>query len=133
MANRPIFPNVIKNAALDIENADGTTAQDLLTGGGNGSRLNSISVISDDTAAVVLQFFYNDLTTNFLIASVNVPTLSGTDGAAPAVSALNIIDMPFLGNDLALYLEGADKITVAPIAAVTAAKKVSLVASYGDY
>ena len=64
---------------------------------------------------------------------MNVPTLSGTDGAAPAVSALNIIDMPFLGNDLALYLEGADKITVAPIAAVTAAKKVSLVASYGDY
>ena len=31
MADRPIFPGTIQNAALDIENADGTTTQDLLT------------------------------------------------------------------------------------------------------
>ena len=133
MANRPIFPGSIKNAGLDIELADGTTEQDLVTAGTDGSRINSISVISTDTNAVVLNFYYNDLTTSFLIGSVSIPTLSGTDGSAPAVSALNVTDMPFLGDDLALYLEGADKITVAPVAAVTTALKVTLVATYGDY
>jgi len=133
MANRPIFPDTIKNAALDIENADGTSEQDLLTAGSNGSRINSISAVSDDTSAVVLEFFYNDLTTSFLIGSVSIPTLSGTDGSAPAVSILNATDMPFLGDDLALYLEGSDKITVAAQAAVTSAKKVTLVVTYGDY
>lgn len=133
MANRPIFPASIKTSALDIENADGTSEQDLLTAGASGSRINSISVTSDDTSAVVLQFFYNDLTTSHLIGSVSVPTLSGTDGSAPAVSVLNITDMPFLGEDLALYLLALKKITVAAVSAVTTAKKVSLVATYGDY
>lgn len=133
MSNRPIFPDAIKNAALDIENGDGNSEQDLLTAGSNGSRINSISAISDDTNAVVLEFFYNDLTTSFLIGSVSIPTLSGTDGSAPTMSILNADDMPFLGDDLALYLEGSNKITVAAKAAVTAAKKVTLVATYGDY
>ena len=133
MANRPIFPGSIKNAALDIELADSTSEQDLLTAGTNGSRINSISVTSTDTNAVVLNFYYNDLATSFLIGSVTIPTLSGTDGSAPTVSALNITDMPFLGDDLALYLEGSDKITVAAVSAVTTALKVTLVATYGDY
>ena len=133
MANRPIFPGTIQNAGLDVENADGTTLQDLVTAGANGSRINSISVVSDDTAAVVLEFYYYDGTTAFLIGSVSIPTLSGTDGSAPAVSALNLTDMPFLGDDLSYYLAGTDKIQVAAVAAVTAAKKVTLIATYGDY
>jgi len=133
MSNRPIFPGSIKNAALDIENADGTTTQDLLTAGASGSRINNISVTSDDTAAVVLLFYYNDGATDYLIGSVNIPTLSGTDGSAPAVSVLNATDMPFLGDDLSYYLMASDKIRVAAKTAVTTAKKITLVATYGDY
>jgi len=133
MANRPIYPGTIKNAALDIEPGDTTSLQTLVTAGSNGSRINSISVISDDTSDVVLAIWYNDLTTDFLLGSVNIPTLSGTDGSAPAVSLLNSTDLPFLGEDLALYLEGSDIIKIAALTTVTTAKKITLVAHYGDY
>ena len=133
MANRPIYPDTIKNATLEVENGDGTTSQDLLTAGANGSRINYISVSSDDTVAVILELYYNDLTTDFLIGSITIPAGAGTDGTTPPVSLLNATAMPFLGEDLAYYLEALDKLKIAAKVAVTAAKKVTLVASYGDY
>ena len=133
MADRPIYPGTIKNAALDVENADGTTVQDLLTAGTNGARVNFISVVSDDTSDVVLDIIYNDGTTDYIIGAITIPAGSGTDGTTPSVSVLNSTDLPFLGEDLAYFLEGSDKIRIAAQAAVTSAKKVSLVASYGDY
>ena len=134
MANRPIFPDTIQNAALDIENADGTTAQDLLTAGTNGSRINSISATSDEpTADIELTINYNDGTTDYIIGSVTIPALAGIDGTVPPVSILNAIDMPFLAEDLSYYLAGADKITIAAQTAVTSSQKIQLVATYGDY
>ena len=132
MANRPIYPGTIKNAALDIEPGDTTSLQTLVTAGSSGSRINSISVISDDTSDVVLAIWYNDGSNDYLIGSVNIPTLSGTDGSAPAVSLLNSTDLPFLGEDLALYLEGSDIIKIAALTTVTTAKKITCVAHYGD-
>ena len=134
MANRPIFPGSIKNAGLDIENGDGTTAQTLLTAGSNGARVNFISAVSTDTAAVKLNLYYNDGTTDFLIGSVNIPAGAGTDGGTtPAVSVLNSTDMPFIGDDLSFYLKGGGILKAAPQSAVTASYKVTLVAVYGDY
>lgn len=133
MANRPIFPDTIKTVGLDIENADGTTAQTLLTAGSNGARVNNISVISDDTSAVILDVYYNDGATDFRIGAITVPTLAGTDGSTPSVSLLNNTDLPFLGEDLSLFIEATKLIKIAPQSAVTAAKKVSIVAQYGDY
>ena len=133
MANRPIYPDTIKNAALDIENADGTTKQTLLTAGSGGARVGSIGAVSDDTSAVILDIFYNDGTSDFLLGSVNIPTLSGTDGSTPAVALLNSTDLPFLNEDLCFFLEAGDSIKIAPHNAVTSAKKVTLVAQYGDY
>jgi hypothetical protein len=133
MANRPIYPDTIKNAALDIENADGTTKQLLLTAGSNGARIGSIGVVSNDTSAIVLNIFYNDGTTDFLLGSVSIPTLSGTDGSTPAVALLNSADLPFLNEDLSFFLEAGDSIKIAPHSAVTSAKKVTLIAQYGDY
>ena len=133
MANRPIYPDTIKNVGLIVENADGTTAQDLITAGANGSRIDSIAVTSDDTSAVILVVNYNDGTTDHVIAQITIPPASGTDGATPPVSLLNAVDMPFLGEDLSFYLEATDKITIAAKVAVTAAKKVTLVATYGNY
>jgi hypothetical protein len=133
MANRPIYPGEIKNAALIIEPADTTTAQDLVTAGTNGARINFISAVTDDTSDVDLIINYNDGATDHPIALVTVPAGSGTDGTNAAVSVLNAADMPFLGEDLSYYLEAGDKITVAASATVTADKTVYLVASYGDY
>ncbi len=133
MANRPIYPDTIKNVGLLVENSDGTTAQDLVTAGVDGSRIDSISVTSDDTAAIDLIVNYNDGSTDHPIARVAVPVGAGTDGSTPPVSLLNADDMPFLGDDLSLYLEAAQKITISAQTAVTAAKKIVLVATYGNY
>jgi len=133
MANRPIYPDTIKSAGLDIVNADGTSLQTLLTAGSGGARVNYIGAVSDDTAAMVVELYVNDGTTDFLIGAASIPTLSGTDGSAPAVSILNSDDMPFIGEDLSIYLEGGHILKAAVAAAVTTAKKVTLLASYGDY
>lgn len=133
MADRPIFPDTIKTSDLFIEPADTTTLQDLVTAGADGARVSSISCTSDDTAAMIVQLWHYDGTTAHLLGSVSVPTLSGTDGTNPSVSILNQTDMPFLGDDLAFMLEATDKLQASVVATVTTAKKVTLVASYGDY
>ena len=133
MANRPIYPGTIKNAGLDIENGDGTSLQTLLTAGTDGARINMISAVSDDTAEMIVDLYINDGVTDFLIGSVTVPTLSGTDGSTPSVSLLNSTSLPYLGDDLSLFLEGGNILKAAVQTAVTATKKVSLMAVYGDY
>ncbi len=134
MANRAIFPGSIKNAGLDIENADGTTVQDFVTAGSGGARINNIAVTSSDTADKDLLVYFNDGTDDFLIGRVTIPLGSGTDGTNPAISLLNNTDLPFLNeNDLSYYLEGTKKLRIAAQAAVTSSYKISLTAVYGDY
>lgn len=133
MADRPIFPGTVKTAGLDIENGDGTTPQDLITAGSKGSRVTHISAVSDDGSDSNLQLFYHDGTTAFLLGTIKVTTLSGTDGTAASVSLLNATALPFLNADLSLYIEAGKKLQVGPLVAVTAAKKVTLVCQYGDY
>jgi hypothetical protein len=133
MANRPIFPGAIKNAALDVENADGTTIQDLVTAGANGSRIDAISVTSDDTVNIDLLVYYNDGTNDYLIARITITAGAGSDGTVVPISLLNATSMPFLGEDLSYYLEASNKLRIGAQTAVTAAKKISLVAIVGDY
>lgn len=133
MADRPIYPGEIKNAGLFIENADGTTLQTLVTAGSSGSRINYISAVSDDTADMIVELYYNDGTDDFLIGSVPIPAGSGTDGTLPAVSLLNATYMPFLGEDLSYYLEATHILKAAVVSAVTSSQLITLVASYGDY
>lgn len=134
MADRPIFPGAIANAGLDIENADGTTVQALITGGTNGTRVNSISITSTDTSAVILDVFFYDGSSDFQIGTVTIPIGAGTDaGTTPAVSLLNQTNLPFLGEDLSYYLADTEAIRLAPQSAVTAATKVACVANCGTY
>ena len=133
MANRPIFPGSINNAALLVENGDAVAAQDFITAGAKGSRIDSISVTSDDTVNIDLIVSLNDGTVDHVIARIPILAGSGTDGINPPVSLLNITDMPFLGEDLSYSLKTGNKITIAAQTAVTAAKKITLVAIVGDY
>lgn len=133
MADRAMYPESIENKGITILPADTTTPKDLLTAGSSGARVDSISVVSDDTAEMVLNVYMHDGTTAFLIGAITVPTLSGTDGVAPAVSVLNLTDMPFLPEDLTYFLAGTHKIQVGVQTTVTTAKTVTVVAMYADY
>jgi len=129
----PIFILTPNLAEVTFVNADGTTADDLVTGGTNGSKVLSIAATSDDTSDVVAQLFIHDGATAYLVGSVNIPTLSGTDGAAVAVDILNTTDLPWLDSDGELFLPSSYKLQIAPLAAVTAAKTVTFVCIAGDY
>jgi len=133
MANRPIYPGTIKNAGLLIEPAHTTVLQTLLTAGIEGARVNMISAVSDDTVEMVVDLYVNDGASDFLIGSVTVPTLSGTDGSTPAASLLNAADLPYLGEDLSLFLEGGNLLKAAVQTTVSTDKAITLVATYGDY
>ena len=128
-----VSPSAIKNVGLDIENADGTTLQDLLTAGSVGARVDSIAITSDDTANMDVLLYLNNGTDDFLIGRIAVVAGSGTDGTNHTVKALNETELPFLKDDLSYYLQATYKLRVAVVAAVTAAKKLTITAWYGDY
>lgn len=131
---KPIFQNGVKNGTpVTFVNADGTTEKTIFTAGADGSLVDSVFVTSDDTSAVVLDVFINDLTTSFLIGSVNVPTLSGTDGTTDGINLLDITLLPALQSGGSLPLQATFKLNVAPQAAVTAAKTVTITPAGGDY
>jgi hypothetical protein len=85
MATAPIFIATANLAEVTFTNADGTTAKDLISAGASGSKVLDIACTSDDTAAVDMEVYVHDGTTGYLVGTVNVPTLSGTDGSAGSV------------------------------------------------
>ncbi len=127
----PIFVLVSNNAEQTFVNADGTTPKDLVSASTFGSKIFSINVTSDDTVAVDLEVYMHDGTTAYLLATVTVPTLSGTDGFTPAMNLL--ASVPGADGDGELFIPSGYKMQVGPKAAVTAAKTVTIVCLGGDY
>jgi len=132
----PIFGLTPKTNAVTFVNADGTTAKTLVTAGANGCRVLSINVTSDDTATVTIQPYVQLLGagSNYLLGGKAVVTLSGI-GASPvtSVQVLDPAQIAALLADGSLQLAGTDLLKVAPVAAVTAAKTVTIVAQWIDY
>ena len=134
MANtKAIYPSVIRTEVLDIANADSTNLQTLVTAGASGSRINSIAVTSTDSFDKDLMFYINDGAADYLIGRITIPDGSGSNGIDQTISALNVTNFPFIGDDLCLYLEANYLLKVKAQAAVTAATYIYLVATVGDY
>lgn len=126
------FPQTLAAAAVIFVNADGTAAKDLISAGADDSRITSLVAASDDTSAVNVQILLHDGTNARLLGTTRVATLSGTDGAAPSVDLINSTSIPGLPVDANgkryLPLPAGSKIQVAPLAAITAAKTLSVTA-----
>lgn len=125
----PIFTIVPHIEAQQIVPADTTTKKTLFTPGANGSRIDAIKCSSNDTAAVVLNFYLTISAVDYFIGSVSVATLLGYSGALSA-DAVSQIGEVSLG---ALVLPSTAVLKVAANATVTAAKVVDVVAIGGDY
>lgn len=129
----PIFVIVANLAEATFVNADGTTPKDLISAGSDDSKLLSINVTSDDTATVNMGVYIHDGATAYLIGTVPVVTLSGTDGSAASVELLDSDHIACLDADGELFLPTGYKVQVAPLASVTTAKTVTVVCFAGDY
>lgn len=108
--------------------ADTTTKKTVATAGADGSRIDSVMVSSDDTAAVNLAFYLNDGATDYYIGNVNVPIGSGYTTVA-RVEALQTL-APQTGY---LTLESGWSLKCNCVATMTAAKTCTVVPQGGNY
>lgn len=142
MASAPIYPGQVKTSkttAITTANTamDGTgTVATLLTAGGNGSRIDKITVTSLGTnVATVMRFWVNDglgtaAANNTLAHEITVAATTASQVAATAVTdvvitrgAEYLVPIPYLGP--------GQKINVTIGTAVAAGVQVT--AYYGDY
>lgn len=134
----PAFVQTPKIGVVQCVNADGTSAKTVVTAGANGSKIVSLTATSDDTSARIFRIGLVRSATTYVLATINIPIASGTDGTAAAVDMMSIISWPGqpLDNDGQRYffLQSGDTLTVTlTTGAVTAAKTVSFAANYGDF
>jgi hypothetical protein len=129
----PIFGKAANLAEVTFVNADGTIPKDLVAAGADGTKVLRIAATTSDTAANNCQLFVHDGTSAYLVGTVRVAALSGTDGAAVAVNLLNATALPWLDPDGEFFIPSGYKVQVAPLAAVTAAKTLTVVCFAVDY
>ena len=133
----PVFVQTPKVTRTTFAAADTTTAKTIATAGANGSKVVAIQVCSDDTSARVIQFGITRSATFILLGSINLPTLSGTDGAAPAINGFNPSYMPGLPVDSDgeryIFMESGDTLQAKMVTTITAAKTVSVTVVQGDF
>lgn len=84
----PVLPQSVRTLPVTLVNGDGTTAKTLFTADGTLNRIEALNVTSDDTSNRVLQVLLTVGATDYLLGSVTIPTLAGTDGVVAAVNVL---------------------------------------------
>ena len=133
MAASPIFQAAPKNGHTTITAADGVSEKTLYTAGANGALVDSVAVVSDDTADAVINILVNDGSTSYPVGQVNVLTGAGRNGTTPGQNLLNLTDIPALQTNGGLSLGPNAVLKVAANSAVTATKTVTFTAFGGDY
>ena len=128
MAANPIFPSGIGRVAKTIVNSDATSYVDVYDNSASSSpvRLEALNICSDDTNTVNLAFARYDGSIAYLIGTVRVVTLSGTDGAAARVNALSTIGTMAADGVPVIEIPAGGKLQAKSLAAVTADKTVTI-------
>lgn len=125
----PIFGAVAHSGGAQFVNADGTTKKTLFAAGTNGSRIDSISACSNDSAVVELGVYLNDGSADHYLGNIHLAIGAGytTVAKADGITALMPTALPYLD------LPTGWSIKVAPAGAVTTAKVVDIIAIGKDY
>ena len=138
MASAPIYVGTIKNGAVQIVNADGTTLKTLYTAGSSGSTINSIMVTSTDTSNRDIQLFLYDGSTSYLLGTYQILANSGNTNAIVTVDLLKNTQnlaaaFDALGNKT-INLQANYVLKVGLLTgSVTAAKALNFVCYAGDF
>jgi hypothetical protein len=135
MSALPVKLQTPKLPLAQIVNADASNQKTLYTAAA-AAKLVGLMACSDDTSARVLQVSILRSAVNYLIGSLSVPTLSGTDGVTAAVDLMGAL-MPGLplDNDGQHYLllQSGDVLQVKSTTTVTAGKIVHLSAVAAEF
>jgi hypothetical protein len=135
----PIYPQTIKNWNVQIALADASNLKTLVTGGTNGSKIESLFATSTETANTRdLQFVLTVSGTDYILDTINVPVNAGfTNNVAP----LNILNSTtrFLwasydaaGNRY-LYIASGAVLKVKSLTTLASGKTIQVNASGADF
>lgn len=137
VTSTPIYPQQIQNWAVKILAADTTTIKTLVTAGANGTKIDSINVASDDTAAKTLILYLNDGSVDYLLTWFNIPATSGFTTSIPSVALLQSTQWPSTDYDSngnkVFFLKAGWKLNVQAQATLTTAKTMTITANGGDF
>ena len=131
---QPIFLNSVISKAVEIDNATGTSANLILSGGTDGGVVTNLMATTTDTSDVVVVISKSDGLQTNVIGEVAVAAGSGTDGASPSVNLLDATALAgALQNDGSIVVGASGSLSVSAKSAVTATKLLSVTADGGLY
>ena len=137
MTTTPQFLNTPEVAFGTIVTADASGLKSVIAGGSLGTKVVGLHATSDDTVDRIIQIWINRAALDFLLGSVLVPDLSGTDGVNPTVNMFNTSMLPGLpvDNDGQVYinLKSGDTLKIKSTTTVTAAKTITATAIAGNF
>lgn len=125
-----------KLSALNINNASGTTTQDLFTAGTDDSVIKSISVTSTNTTAVVLEFIlrHDGDPTEYLFYALSIPANAGTNGTVIPVDGLSSAMLPLdRVQKKVMPLQGLSVLAVRAQTAVASGKNICVTVLSEEY
>lgn len=137
MSANPTLISTVRNLAIKLQNADGTSFKSLaIAPPAAGSRVHALHITSDDTADQTLQLCVTISGVDYVLGEISVPDGSGTNGTDAAVKGLNPTKIPALQNDGISYwldLATGSELKIKSKTAVTAAKTIYVLAEVGDF
>jgi hypothetical protein len=124
----PIFELTPFMVGDTLDDGDTTVAITLVTGGAEGTRIDSLMCSTNDTATVNLKWFIDAGGADLYLGNVNLPIGAGytTVARVDAIATL----APTLGY---LVLASGDELKVGCVATMTNGKVTTVVAMGGDY
>ena len=128
MAVRANYPSGVAGIQTILVNADSTNWVDLYDNsvGSASVRVESLSICSDDTVTMNIQFGRNISSVTYLLGTVRAVTLVGTDGAVARINALSTIGTAAPDGVNVIEVPAGQKLQAKVLIAVTAAKTVSI-------
>jgi hypothetical protein len=137
VTSTPIYPQAIVNAAAQIVNATGSALVTLVTGGTNGTKIESLNVSSTDTSARDIQLWMTISAVNYLLGTVSIPANAGNVNNIVSVDILRNIQIPSLAYDnngnKYLYVASGAVLSIAALTTVTSAKAIAALAQGGNF
>src|SRR5690349_16610273 len=124
MASTPTFAATPKITPISFTNSDSAnTKKTIVTAGSSGTKVVAVLATSTDTSARTGQLWLTRSATSYLMGSVVVATLAGTDGATATANLMpaSLMSMLPADNDgqRYLFLESGDTLQVSFTAQVT--------------
>jgi hypothetical protein len=133
----PIFPQTVKTYAAQILPADASGVKALVTGGANGSKVESLNIASTDSTARDVQLVMTISSVVYVLGTISIPANAGNTNTIPSVDAFRSGQWPSLSYDASgnriLYVASGAVLGIKALTTVTAAKEIDAIACGGDF